>query len=266
MQSFYQEGYIFAVLIGVTTPRLTWTVLTVHMIWPDCGQKCTTTTTSWPFSLQHSSTCNWNEVQHCNIEYQHASSCSQGEHAGPLRRRRGQLTSNPQVQWKAQHRLVWAERGHCRRPFSKHLVGWLRAFRALSRYAQSLCWALQTCRLPDGFIKHGKVKTSLYTANNRTTQRAVMQNSVDKDELQFPLLPTIAFSLLKKHQCESNKHSWEDIHYCNYWSGNNDVLQDIKGLIKRPATCAARDTLHPKKVHMYKKTRLTVRPIKDTKG
>lgn len=52
-------------------------------------------------------------MQHCNIECR-----PQGEQTGASEETRGQLASNPQVQRKAPHRLVWAERGHCQRPFA----------------------------------------------------------------------------------------------------------------------------------------------------
>lgn len=66
-----------------------------------------------------------------------------------------QLASNPQVQWKALHRLVWAKRGHCQRP-AAGLHSAAAGLTALSRYRQALCWILQTCRPSDSSSSRAK--------------------------------------------------------------------------------------------------------------
>lgn len=85
--------------------------------------------------------------------------------------------SNPQVQWKAPHRLVWVERGHCQRPFAGMWLAGSGLQSALTLHPESL---LNTANLQAAgwSIKQGKIKLNkVHYKQQSYITRAVMQIS-----------------------------------------------------------------------------------------
>lgn len=99
-----------------------------------------------------------------------------------------QLAPNPQVQWKAHHRLVWAERGHCQPPLAGMRSTGSGLQRALTLHPESLPDATNL-QAAGWFIKEGEA-IKYMTNGKGTKQKATMwtsgESQIGKTESLFP--------------------------------------------------------------------------------